>query len=100
MTTQICGASDDLIEVDGDVSGESYLGNGGKTLLVCSDGTALEIQYSVPGIWALTLIRPGVLFDGIVRCDRDGEGDNYTDVARFKDGLRYVISAKEYEVMK
>jgi len=49
MSTIIYGASDDLIEAEGDVKGEvgHYGSDNDKhgVLLICSDGTLLEIKY-------------------------------------------------------
>ena len=55
MTTTITGASDDLIEVEGDITEEFnvYLENGDSVLIAFSDGTLLSAIYDNNGIWRL-----------------------------------------------
>ena len=56
MTITIYGASDDLIEVEGDISEEfSSLGDD-KNLLAFSDGTLLEVTYTQAGIWRINTL--------------------------------------------
>lgn len=96
MATKIYGASDDLIEVEGDVSGECG-GGDESTLLVCSDGTLLEIRYGKAslGVWQITVARKGDLFVCIDHCD-DEDADPHSDVAHFNQGLKWVIEARDY----
>ena len=98
MPTKIYGASDDLIEFDGDVDGEvgCYGTDDDKqgVLLVCSDGTLLEVKYGKGemAIWAVLVIKSGDLFDCVDICD-DEDAKIYSDVACFKDGLKWVYAA-------
>lgn len=93
MATKIYGCSDDLIEVEGDVRGE-----GGHfdqdSLLACSDGTILSMHYGKPdpmgGVWAITVLRQGELFDHLLVCYSDS-ADPYSDIAFFRDGLMWVM---------
>jgi hypothetical protein len=100
MATKVYGASDDLIEVDGDVTGEvGYSNDKEAALLVFDDGTQLAVQYGKPGgqgIWHLVCLRAGALFDRIDVCT-DEDGDIYSDVAHFKDGLKSAIAATKWE---
>jgi len=102
MGTRIYGASDDLIEFEGDVGGEvgHYGTDEGEqgSLLVCSDGTLLEAKYGKggAGIWELKLIKKGSLFDKIDPCV-DEEATPYSDVAIFHDGLKWAYAAREWE---
>lgn len=103
MSTRIYGASDDLIEFDGDVRGEVGCygtdddGHPG-VLLVCSDGTLLTVKYGSPlgAIWTVAAVHGGSLLDGIDRCLNEDE-KLYSDVARFRDGLKWVFAAKKWE---
>ena len=105
MGTKIYGSSDDLIEIEGDIDEE--IGNYGTddretgNLLAFSDGTILDVKYGKPtgGIWAITLLRKGDLFDKIVVCE-DEEAKPYSDIAYLKDGIHHVFSAKEYKRIK
>ncbi len=102
MTTKIYGCSDDLIEFDGDVSGE--IGKYGTdedehgVLLICNDGTILEVKYGKAdmGIWGITLLNKGSLFDHIDLCT-DEDADPYSDVAHFKDGLKWAYAATVWQ---
>jgi len=98
VKTKIYGRSDDLIEVEGDVDGEvSCYGTDRRekgVLLVCSDGTLLEVKYGKGGmgIWGIMLIRKGSLLMSIRQCDSE-EKDPYSDVAYFANGLKWVYAA-------
>lgn len=104
MTTQIYGVSDDLIEVDGDVRGESnyYCGNSEHgSLLICSDGTVLEIRYGKAemAIWGIQVIQKGTLFDSFDICT-DESAARYSDTVYFKDGLKWVYAAQKWEKIR
>ena len=107
MSTKIYGCSDDLIEFDGDVRGESSpaysSGDDEKpALLIFSDGTILAVVYGKPtnsGIWAVNLVRRGSLFERIDVCT-DDEANPYSDVAYFFDGLKWAYCAQEWELVK
>lgn len=99
MPTKVYGASDDLIEVDGDVRGEVGSDGGDDgALLLFDDGTQLVVKYGKPGgigIWHVVCLKPGPLFDRIDVCE-DEAADVYSDVAHFKDGLKTCICATEW----
>jgi hypothetical protein len=105
MSTKIYGCSDDLIEFEGDVRGE--VGSYGTderergVLLVCSDGTLLEVKYGKndDAIWEIKLIHPGTLFDWMELCT-DSNAKPYSDTANFQDGLEWVYAATEWEKVK
>lgn len=103
--TRIHGRSDDLIEFHGDVYGEvGCVGTDDReqgVLLMCSDGTVLEVKYGKGGlaIWGVTLIRKGDLFDRIDPCT-DEDADPYSDVAVFQPGLAWVNAATTWERVK
>ena len=102
MATEIYGASDDLIEFEGDVRGE--VGCYGtdmdddKPHVICSDGTILRVYYGKDdkAIWAVELVERGSLFDRIDLCT-DEDADPYSDVAHFRDGLKWAKFAKTLE---
>ena len=108
MATRIYGASDDLIEIDGDVSGEVGYTDGSddeanpdKYMVICDDGTLLAVSYGKPSgaIWRVDLVKAGALFGKIEVCD-DEDADPYSDQAWFKDGLGKVWVASEWEEAK
>ena len=101
MTTKVYGASDDLVEFDGDVYGEvGCYGTDDRergVLCVFSDGTLLEVKYCgrVSGVWEVKCLRAGELFDRIDQCD-DEDANPYSDVAHFKPGLKYAYAATQH----
>jgi hypothetical protein len=112
MSTKVYGCSDDLIELEGDVTGEvgyitpddaeeGDMGGGAGCLLVFDDGTMLAVKYGKAGegIWAITTVRKGKLFVKVDVCD-DSEADPYSDVAHFKDGLKKVWACPKWELVK
>ena len=102
MGTKIYGESDDLIEARGDVRGEvGCYGTDDRehgVLLMFSDGTLLEVKYGKAdmGIWGVTLIKAGELFEKIDQCN-DEDADPYSDIAYFKDGLKWAYAAKDWQ---
>lgn len=103
MATKIYGQSDDLIEVDGDVRGEvgCYGTDENKhpgVLLTCSDGTVLAVKYGKASmaIWQIVVHRQGDLFDRIDAC-MDEDANPYSDVAHFKDGLKWVMASTAWQ---
>lgn len=101
MSTRVYGASDDLIEFEGELCGE--IGCYGCTgdnpvLLAFSDGTILSVAYGKngQGIWAVAALRVGEQFEGIDPCN-DEDADPYSDVARFKEGKLMCWAAKNLE---
>lgn len=59
MSITITGASDDLIEVDGDISEEFNPPDGEDSILGFSNGVLLRVRYDDDGIWRITPIRGG-----------------------------------------
>lgn len=105
MGTKIYGASDDLIEFEGDIRGEVGCyktdDDGRGALLICSDGTLLEVKYGKAdlAIWQVSVVAKGSLFSEIEICD-DEDAKIYSDVAIFADGLRWIYAASEWERVK
>ena len=95
MTTKIFGASDDLIEFQGDVHGEV---GASKGLIVCSDGTVLSVTYGKGelAVWQIIYLRAGDLLGEIDQCF-DEDADPYSDVVNFKDGLKWAYVATEWQ---
>lgn len=102
MVTKIYGNSDDLIESEGDIIGEyskSYDDRNKKGILItCSDGTHLELKYGKGdlAVWGISVIRKGELFDHLDYCDNEMAEPN-SDIAYFKEGLRYILVSGEWK---
>lgn len=103
MTTKVYGASDDLIDFEGDFQGEvGCYGTDDRergVLVVMSDSTLLEIKYGKndEAVWGIRLVKKGKLFDRIDQCDGNGDGDSYSDVAHFRDGITWAYAATDWE---
>ena len=100
MATELYGASDDLIELEGDIS-EELSGGEKERLLFFSDGTILTIKYGKEhlAVWAITLLKQGDLFKSITYCT-DEDAERYSDTANFKDGLEWVYFFREWRHIK
>ena len=91
-TTRVYGASDDLVEIEGEVSEE--FGAFGREKdnpkrVAFSDGTVLHAYYPKrPGlaVWAIEVVIKGSLFDRIDACESE-DSDPYSDVAHFREGI-------------
>lgn len=96
MSTIITGASDDLIEVDGDISEEfNVLGNAAEgTILGFSNGTVLRVRFDDDGMWRITPLWHA----GNVKIDHatdDNEGA-YSDVATIDEPVEWVVCGTEW----
>ena len=104
MATKIYGTSDDLVEFEGDFSGEvGCYGTDDReqgVLIVVSDGTILEVKYGKggEGIWEVKLLKRGILFEAIEQCTNE-DSDPYSDVATFKEGVKWVYAATAWQVV-
>ncbi len=102
---KVYGASDDLIEFEGDFTGEvGCYGTDDRehgVLVMFSDGTLLEVKYGKndEGIWEIRLIKTGSLFVGIEQCD-DEDATPYSDIATFRDGIKWAYAATEWQKVK
>lgn len=105
MSTTVYGTSDDLIEFEGDFTGEiGCYGTDDKdkgVLVVLSDGTLLEVKYGKndEGIWEVKVLKKGTHFEKLDPCDND-DADPYSDVAHFKAGIKWAYAATEWEKVK
>lgn len=106
MATKIYGISDDLVEFEGDFNGEySCYGSdeeGHPGILICmSDGTILSIKYGKndKAIWDIRLLERGALFLNIDQCC-DEDKDIYSDIAYFKDGIKWAYGCNNWQKIK
>jgi hypothetical protein len=95
VSITVYGASDDLIEVDGDISEEFYyagLGKGGDyggDLIAFSDGTILRVRIDASGVWRITPVVQGSATTTIDVAPEDDEVD-YSDRATVS-GAAWVV---------
>jgi hypothetical protein len=103
----IYGASDDLVEVEGDVREEFNPGDGPSYLAV-SDGTVLRIAYD--GRWRIDRIAEGgaAVYEHILAEADEGHRDDahstpaYSDVVMMDDHIRlkWVVFGDRFEAAK
>lgn len=100
---RISGASDDLIEVDGDIREEfnpPY--DADSSIVACSNGVLLRIAYtddSDDGIWRIAPLA-GADKVQIWQCPADDER-NYSDIATIHDpALAWVALASDHATKK
>ena len=98
--TIIYGASDDLIEIEGEVEDELDYGKNSATI-TCSDGTIAKIGYN--GTWDIKVLEEGTLFKQLVKAVKDGqkhdspllrECSSYSDVLVLETGIEWVKIGK------
>lgn len=92
MATKVYGQSDDLLEFDGDVSGEvgaygSHDATEPNAAAIFSDGTITEWTYDGDGIWRCKVLAKGAAFDRVDLCDGSDVDKDYSDVLHLKDGV-------------
>ena len=104
--TKVYGASDDLIEFDGELRGE--VGCYGTdddddmgVLLAFDDGTVLSWKYGKGGlgVWGVTVLRRGTAFESVSRCDNE-DADPYSDIVQFKSGPLEAWAATSCEKVR
>jgi hypothetical protein len=102
MSTKVYGASDDLVEFEGDIKGE--VGAYGTddddkgVLLMFSDGTILEAKYGKldSALWGITCHKPGSLYEYMETVVEETD-KGHSDIAHFRDGLTWCYAATEWK---
>jgi len=100
--TEVYGASDDLIEFDGEYSGEHgcYDSSEDEPVAVfLSDGTVLAIHYDDSGVWKISVRERGTLFDGL-RIETDPDAARYSDTAVFRSGIKWAYALQSSDGLK
>lgn len=93
MAIKVFGASDDLVEIEGDIREEFYAvsAEDKPTLLAFSDGTLLQIQYGVgnQAFWRITpLVYGTAKYSKVEATDED---TNYSDVVTLEGEFKWVV---------
>lgn len=98
---RIYGASDDLIEIEGDI-GEEFPYYGDPVLLAFSEGTILRVVFDRDGIWRITPVFRGRARLTHIICNPDPFDDSdYSDVVHLFDEeqdepVQWVALATDY----
>lgn len=98
-TIVITGASDDVIEVDGDIREEFTYHNDkdeNGDLLAFSDGTILRIVFARFGVWRITPVARGT---AALHIEQQTE-DEGTDTATLTGDIRWVAHALTHATRK
>ncbi len=90
-TVTVYGASDDLIEIEGDIVDELSPDYSEPTRLAFSDGTVLSVIYAADGCWRVNRIAEGTAkFEKI-----EAEGPdtaNYTDRVTLTGDIKWMVA--------
>ena len=86
----VYGASDDLIEIEGDIREEFYADSELPSWLAFSDGTVLRIQYMDDGIWRINRDRSGAAAYSKVEAG-SADDDNYSDRVTLAGKIEWVV---------
>ncbi|MDQ0376537.1 hypothetical protein [Amycolatopsis thermophila] len=94
---KIYGASDDLIEVEGDVR-EEFDALATHRLVAVSNGVLLRVEYDQDGVWR---IKPLAGADRVhVVQAPAGDEDNYSDVATIDEDVEWVACGGQWAARK
>lgn len=95
----VYGASDDLIEVEGDIREEFYAIDDASHVLSFSDGTVLSVEYDRQGNWRIRRLAEGRATYTLT--EATGSDHDYSDVATL-DGepITWVTFGKRFERKK
>ncbi|GAA0529243.1 hypothetical protein GCM10010172_07370 [Paractinoplanes ferrugineus] len=88
MPVAIYGASDDLIEVDGDIYEEFNHNDDEPALLGFSDGTVLKVTFDQDGIWRIT---PVVTGSATFTHEFGQDDKRHSDKATLTGDVRWVV---------
>ena len=100
---EIYGASDDLIEVDGDIREEfnpksdDFETDG--DLLAFSDGTVLRVKYGAGGVWRITQVAKGSAAFSKVEAPEDDDS-NYSDRVTLAGDIKWCVHGVAIEKAK
>jgi hypothetical protein len=91
MEIRITGASDDLIEIEGDIREEFSGGDKDGDLLAFSDGTLLDVTYDNDGIWRIKrLVAGSCAFEHQAG---DVQADTF-DIATMRGDIAWVVKSE------
>lgn len=101
---KVYGASDDLIEVEGDVSEEftpkRAEQDNESNYLAFSNGVVLEIEYTRSGRWSIRPIKGGTRVTIEFSTDDDGTDEDryaYSDKATIEETVSWVVFGSRIE---
>jgi hypothetical protein len=91
----VYGASDDLVEIEGDLNEEFNLAYDSEAMLLAfGDGTVLYVRYDNNGVWRITQRESGTAAFEKAEAPPDDE-DNYSDRVTLRGDLRWVVATEQ-----
>lgn len=93
--TVVTGASDDLIEIGGELEEELNAYDCLDGTMAFSDGTLLTVDYSKEGIWRFTPVYKGNLFNKILQ---GSVNEDTNDEVYFNPGLKWCVFSSDMQV--
>lgn len=95
MSVTIYGASDDLIEIEGDIREEFTPPYDEEALLAFSDGTVLRMRYSAQGVWRIVPVMSNsegpYRGELVIEQAPENNEDNYSDRATILADIFWVV---------
>ena len=90
-TVTVYGASDDLIEIEGDIRDEISPNDEHPAKLAFSDGTVLSVKYDDDGCWRVNRVAEGSA--KMEKVEAEGpDTDNYTDRVTLTGDIKWVVA--------
>ena len=90
-TITIYGASDDLIEIEGDLREEfTFQNEDDGDVVTFGDGTALRVTYTADGFWRIAAIFKGDA--EVVKVEATDVDDDYSDRVTLTGDLQWVAT--------
>ena len=90
---KIYGASDDLIEFEGDVDEEAYAKEDGNVIAL-SNGAVFRIKYSDEGVWRITPVF--VTGTSTIEYGEEDSDNNYSDVVTVHEPIKWIVVGTEF----
>ncbi len=101
----IYGASDDLVEIEGDFREEFYVSSADSFNLAFGDGTVLDINFDRHGIWRINRVFAGsASFEKLEALGDEGARDDgtpaYSEVVKLSGDLQWVSGSAKATIRK
>ncbi len=98
-TITVYGASDDLIEIEGDIRDEFSPTDDEVGYVACSDGTVLSIEYAKDGCWRVNRVVKGTA--AYKKIEAEGsDTDNYSDRVTLTGDIAWIVLGTQFRKVK
>ena len=96
LKVTVFGYSDDLVEVEGDLSKKWRRGRP-QTVLTFGDGSRVGVRYADDGCWKVELLTSGTAKFEKTFTATESDGDHYSDTATLEGDLVSVDIERDFE---